>query len=131
MYCVLAVPEDMKLLAILDVERPACEDEDVVPIELLEPRRDIDVDDVPPKPEKPSFDGRDSSGKRRPVLVIFESHMRWYRASFGPDGVVCTSLSIATERLGPPRLAAFAAVSCKLSPWNRGHDNALETDLAI
>ena len=43
--------------------------------ELAEPRRLVEVD-APPKPENPWFAGRDSSGNRRPVRVILESHMR-------------------------------------------------------
>ena len=37
----------------------------------------VEVDDVPPKPEKASLAGLDSSGNRSPVRVIFERHMRW------------------------------------------------------
>jgi hypothetical protein len=54
----------MKLLAILDVETAASEDDDADATELLEPRRLVEVDDAPPKPEKPSLAGRDCSGNR-------------------------------------------------------------------
>jgi hypothetical protein len=77
MNFVVGAPEDIKLLAILetDVEIAVSDADDA--IELAEPRRLVDVDD-PPNPEKPSFEtaGRDSSGNKYPVLVIFESHMR-------------------------------------------------------
>jgi hypothetical protein len=73
----VGAPEDIKLLATLepDVEIAVSDADDA--IELAEPRRLVDVDD-PPNPEKPSFEtaGRDSSGNKYPVLVIFESHMR-------------------------------------------------------
>lgn len=76
MYFAVSVPEDIGLLAMLDAEIPASDNEDTEATELLEPRRLVEVEDAPPKPEKPSLAGRDSSGNRRPVLVIFESHMR-------------------------------------------------------
>jgi hypothetical protein len=50
--------------------------EDTEATELADPRRLVEVDDVPPKPEKPSVAGLDSSGNRSPVRVSFESHMR-------------------------------------------------------
>jgi hypothetical protein len=34
-------------------------------------------------------------------------------------------------RLAAPTLAAFADVSCKLSPWNSGQRSAVATDLEI
>ena len=116
---------------MLDVETIASEDDDAEAIELLEPRRLVEVDDAPPKPEKSSVAGRDSSGNRWPVLVIFESHMRWYRASFAPDAAACSSPSAPVGRLCAPTLAALAEVSCRLSPWKSGQERALETDLAI
>jgi hypothetical protein len=131
MYFAVGAPEDMKLLAMLDVEATASNDDVADATELLEPRRLVEVDDAPPKPEKPSFAGRDSSGNRWPVLVIFESHMRSYRASFAPDATAWSSPSAPAERLGAPTLAALAEVSCRLSPWKSGQDRALETDLAI
>lgn len=49
--------------------------------ELPDPLRLLEVEDVPLPPSRPeeipSFAGLDSSGNRSPVLVIFESHMRW------------------------------------------------------
>ena len=73
-------PEDMKLLSRLDFEIvvPASEADEADAIELPEPRRLVEVDDAPPKPANPwlLFAARDSSGNRRPVLVIFESHIR-------------------------------------------------------
>ena len=56
--------------------------------------------------------------------------MRWYCASFGPDETACSLSSTSGARREVPTLAAFAAVSWKLSPWKRWHDKALETDLA-
>jgi hypothetical protein len=73
-YCVVDAPEDIKLLVTLDVEATESDDDDA--IELPEPRRLIEVVDVLSKPEKPSVAGRDSSGNKRPVLIIFESHIR-------------------------------------------------------
>jgi hypothetical protein len=128
-YFVVGAPDDIKLLAMLDVEPAASDDADAT--ELPEPRRLVEVDDAPPKPENPSIADRDSSGNRRPVLVIFESHMRWYRASFAPDAAACSSPSAPAGRLDAPKLAALAEVSCRLSPWKSGQDRALETDLAI
>jgi hypothetical protein len=58
-------PEDMKLLAALDVDTAASDPDEA--IELAEPRRLVDADvEAPPKPENPSLDiaGRDSSRKR-------------------------------------------------------------------
>jgi hypothetical protein len=120
----------MKLLATLDVETAASDADDA--IELAEPRRLVEVDVDPPKPVNPSVDiaGRDSSGNNNPVLVIFESHIRWYLASFCPLPVpACSSSSIG--RLEAPTLAAFAAVSWRLSPWKRGQERAVATDLEI
>jgi hypothetical protein len=131
MCFVVIGPADMKLLARLDVETAASDDDDADATELMEPRRLVEVDDIPPKPEKSSVAGRDSSGNRRPVLVIFESHMRWYRASFAPDAGACSSPSAPVARFGAPTLAALAEVSCRLSPWKSEQDRALETDLAI
>ena len=107
MYFVMGVSEDMKLLAMLDVETTASNDDDTDATELLEPRRLVEVDQAPLKPEKPSLAGRDSSGNKRPVLVIFESHMRWYRASFAPDAAAGSSPSASVRRLGAPTLAAL------------------------
>jgi len=54
---------------------PASDDTEAT--ELMEPLRLLGADDVPPKPLNPSVAGRDSSGNNSPVLVIFESHIRW------------------------------------------------------
>lgn len=62
------------LLATL-AEAPKFEDAEAT--ELVDPLRLGEVDDGPPKPEKPMVAGLDSSGKRSPVRVSFESHMRW------------------------------------------------------
>jgi hypothetical protein len=61
------------LLAILE---PGAAADDSDATELAEPLRLVDVEEVPPKPENPSVAGLDSSGKRRPVRVSFDSHMR-------------------------------------------------------
>lgn len=77
MYCDMVVaggPDDMTLLAPLEVDKAASEV--VEAIELLEPRRLVDSDELPPNPVNPSVAGLDSSGKRRPVRVNFESHIR-------------------------------------------------------
>ena len=48
----------------------------VLEIDESEPLRLVDADDEPPpKPEKPSVAGLDSSGKSRPVLVILLNHI--------------------------------------------------------
>lgn len=73
-YLAVAGAEDMTLLAKLDVETAASDASEA--IELADPRRLVD-DDAPPKPANPEVADRDSSGNRRPVLVIFESHIRW------------------------------------------------------
>lgn len=49
---------------MLDVETMASDDDDADATELLEPRRLVEVDDAPPKPEKSSLAGRDPSGNR-------------------------------------------------------------------
>ena len=50
--------------------------EEVLEIDDPEPLRRVDVDDeLPPKPENPSFAGLDSSGKSRPVRVILLNHI--------------------------------------------------------
>ena len=51
--------------------------EDIEATELADPLRLVEVEEVPPKPEKPSVAGLDSSGNRSPVRVNFESHIRW------------------------------------------------------
>jgi hypothetical protein len=119
----------MELLAILEVETETSDEDDA--IELLEPRRLVEVEDPPPNPENPSLAGRDSSGNKRPVLVIFDSHIRWYLASFAPEAGLCPSPSIPTGCLTAPTLAALADVSWRLSPWKRGQERELATDLAI
>jgi len=63
-----------RLPATLDND-PGVEDIDAT--ELADPLRLVEVDDVPPKPEKPSVAGLDSSGNKSPVRVSFESQMRW------------------------------------------------------
>lgn len=64
-----------RLLVSPDDEAPPLENSEA--IELSEPRRLVEVtENVPPNPEKPSVAGLDSSGNRRPVRVILESHMR-------------------------------------------------------
>ena len=108
MYFVAGVPGDMKLPAILDVETASSDNIDDDATELLEPRRLVEVDDDPPNPEKPPLAGRDSSGNRRPVLVIFESHMRWYRASFTPDIGARSSSSPPARTLDALTRAALA-----------------------
>lgn len=48
----------------------------VLAVDDPDPLRLVDVeDDTSPKPEKPSFAGLDSSGKSRPVRVIFLNHI--------------------------------------------------------
>lgn len=116
---------------MLDVEPAASIDDTSDATELAEPRRLVDVEDAPPKPENSLLAGRDSSGNSRPVLVIFESHIRWYRVSFAPDAGACSWLSAPKEVFGGPTLAALAAVSCRLSPWKSGQHKASDTDLAI
>jgi hypothetical protein len=74
MYFEVGTAGAVKLLAMLDTEAPASEDDDAT--ELAEPRRLVEVDDAPPKPENPSLAALDSSGNKYPVLVIFDSHMR-------------------------------------------------------
>jgi hypothetical protein len=61
-----------------DVVDPAVEPapkEAVLEIDDADPLRLVDVEDDPPKPENPSFAGRDSSGKSRPVRVILLNHI--------------------------------------------------------
>lgn len=103
-------------IPVLQTEAPASENEDSDATELADPRRLVEADDAPPNPEKPSLAARDSSGNRYPVLVIFDSHIRWYRLSFAAGGAVEESSSVPAGRLDAPTLAALAAVSCKLSP---------------
>jgi hypothetical protein len=88
--------------------------------ELSEPLRLVAVDEVPPpNPEKPSVAGFDSSGKRRPVLVIFLSHMRWYRSSF--------ALPFAPA----PTPATLADDEWTLSPIYEGHESERATEWVI
>jgi hypothetical protein len=48
----------------------------VLEIDDADPLRLVDADDEPPpKPENPSFAGRDSSGKSSPVRVILLNHI--------------------------------------------------------
>jgi hypothetical protein len=50
--------------------------EAVLEIDDADPLRLVDVEEgPPPKPENPSFAGRDSSGKSRPVRVILLNHI--------------------------------------------------------
>jgi hypothetical protein len=62
-----------------DAVEPAAEappKEVVLEIDDADPLRLVDVeDDPPPKPEKPSLAGLDSSGKSRPVRVILLNHI--------------------------------------------------------
>ena len=92
----------------------------VLEIDDADPLRLVDVeDDPPPKPEKPSFAGLDSSGKSSPVRVILLNHILRYLP------LPPSSLRFA------PTAAALALLSCKLSPWNKGQKKDFETEVAI
>lgn len=67
-----------RLLATLDKD-PGFEDTEATELTDALPLVEVDDDDVPPKPKKPSVAGLDSSGNRSPVRVSFESHMRVHR----------------------------------------------------
>ena len=120
-WFVVGAPEGMKRFAILDVETVAAsdaDDDDAGTTKLPEPRRLLveGDDNAPSKPENSSVAGQDSPGNKRPIFVIFESHMCWYRASSSPDVAACSSPSAPRGRFGvAPTPAALTQVSCMLS----------------
>ena len=70
------IMDSARLLAELD-KGPGFEDTETTELTDALPLVEVDDDDMPPNPEKPSVAGLDSSGNRSPVRVSFESHMRW------------------------------------------------------